>query len=260
MLKDIIEKLGYAFVPVENEDKIYKLFSDGTEYEPIDSNDFLYLGVYNANIKKDYAAAETFYKTSIEMGNVAAVTHLGLMYFHKYKNFEKAEMYFKKGWDLGDVAAINGIGLIYWMNDKKKSKIYFKEAISLGHATANYNLARVYDEIKNPNKAEYYYKIAHNKGVAQAAEQLIKLAEKQNRIEDILLFLYPNPNFIQCIPKLFYPILNKDKIYPILETFDPPSDIQVGPDFIKIMQDVIATRQQVLCSIAYNYKNYNKNI
>ena len=228
MLRQIIENFGYKYVEVdpESEEKILKLFSHNILYEPMNGDEFLYLGAYH-NIRKNSEQAEVCYEQSASLGNSHGLNNLAVIYETKYKDYEKAE-------------------------------IYYKKAVQLDNYSAMSNLAYFY-ELRRQDfvQAEIYYKMAfkHDKN------SLISFYTKQNRHEEAFLLAADacHEKLNTTLAQLKYPISeqNRDKIYAALETLEPSHGLKIGLDVFYIMQDVIGRKTKILCEIAYHYKKYN---
>lgn len=114
------------------------------------------------------------------------------------------------------------------------------------------------------DKAKFYYKQAHIRGNVYAIKYWIRLCTNLGHFEKAFLLTYENQkhleetNLLTALNKLMFPISdeNKDKIYSILETMTLPRGNMVNVDLIYIMQDVVSRKVQVMCDIAYYYKNH----
>ena len=264
MLREIIEKLGYIYVEVDptSEEKILRLFMEGVVYEPKTANEFLYLGVYHRN-KKNYIDSIVFYKGAVKLGNIDALGCIGKIY-EITRDHEKAESFYKKGIELGSVVCLNLLAVFCEnvLKDYDRAERYYKKGVKLGYSVSMFNLAHFYGSTrKNTNQSEIYYKMAVENDDIEAAFKLIDLYISSQQFETAFLFAYEKckERLNKTIAALKYPISkqNRDKIYSILETLKPSPDLTTGIDMFYIMQDLVSSKVQILCEIAYHYKKYN---
>ena len=209
MLENIIKKLKYTYVVVEegSYEKILNLFDKNILYEPLTSNEFLYLGLYYKNrheynvsydyfvkaykldnskatyelgvfydnIKKDYIKAKKYYIKASQLGNVKAMNNLAILYKDIEKDYIKAKEYYIKASELGSNNAMNNLGIFYKNIEKDydKAKECFIKAIELGNIYAINSLGVFYEIIeKNYVKAKEYYIKASELGNVRAMNNL----------------------------------------------------------------------------------------
>ena len=235
MLKEIIENYKYTYIPVEDfsYNKILNLFTKNEIFEPETSNEFLYLGLFYVNIKKDYNKAEEYYIKASDLGHVVAMNNLGYLYYNNKKDYNKA-------------------------------KEYYIKAASMGRPASMTNLAFLYENLhKDYDNAYYYYKLAFNKGQSHCFTRIINILKKQSKYEKAFLFAHKhneNGYVSAFLNKLPFPIQDKYKvkIYQIIETFDFDTQDKLSINVGKILQDTISIKYKTLCQISYHYKHFHQ--
>ena len=215
MLREIIEGLGYIYVKVasDSEKKIVQLFQSDVEYEPLNADEFLYLGVYHVlkgnlewaftyyekagelgNINgfynvgclytniRNYEKAKFYYEKAIELGHISSLVHLGDIYNDVWKVEDNAIYYYEKAADLGKLSAMFKLGTLYeTRGDYEKAIIYFEKAADQDHPESINNLGHLYEQIADYNNARFNYKRAADLGHMYAMNNLACLYKNIDR-------------------------------------------------------------------------------
>ena len=196
MLEEIIDKLNFKYVPVEENsyEKILNLFDKNILYEPLTSNEFLYLGVYY-KVNKNDSEAIKFYVKSAEMNNMHAMYNLG-NYYDKVKDYVKSKEYYIKASELGNTSAMINLGTDYYYKGKYvKAKEYYIKASELGNGRAMGNLGKYYETIeKDYNKAKEYYIKSLESGntliIGELARYYFDVEKNYDKVKECYLTLY----------------------------------------------------------------------
>lgn len=133
------------------------------------------LGIYYAQIEKNYEKAEHYYGMAIEKDYVKAMNNLGCHHIHVTKNYEKAEYYLTMGFEKNNIDAGYLLGVYHYRTTKDylKAKYYWEIIIEKGHVDALNNLGLYYYEvIKDNTKAKYYWDMAFEKGSSMVLNNL----------------------------------------------------------------------------------------
>ncbi len=116
-----------------------------------------------------YAKAFEYLSIAYQSNHAGAAYLIGHMLFNGMlgnrldTDLEEAFYYLNKAKDLGNVAAINKLGIMYLQGifpvqkDKKKAKNLFLEAAKKNYAYAFNNLGKIFEEEGDSNKAYFYY-------------------------------------------------------------------------------------------------------
>ena len=103
-----------------------------------------------ADAKKDYTRAIALYGVAAEMGHVAAMTALGLLYSGGrgvQPDLAEARKWLGKAAALGDAPAISGLGsLAGAAQNYAEARKWYEKAAALGNAEAMNNLGELYDD------------------------------------------------------------------------------------------------------------------
>ena len=156
-------------------DKIHNLFCHGVLFEPQNTIEYLYVGLYYKTVKQNYAKAKHYYLIAVDCGDSYAMYNLGAYYDNIKHNYTKAKNYYVMAINHGNTSAMNNLAFYYHYVKKKyaKAKHYYYMAIDHGHVNAMYNLARYYDDIQYKYiKAKQYYYMAIDHGHVNAMHNL----------------------------------------------------------------------------------------
>jgi TPR repeat protein len=165
-LKDLF-KVEYFESPINKfSKKIYNLFVNGIPYDPTDSDDLYYMGVYYQYIRKNYDLAIKYYFLASDNGDTNATNNLGVwyQYFNGKSDDNLAEKYYIMAVNKENTTAMYNLGFFYY-NKKKYDlmKKYLLMAIERGFSDAMYCLGRYYEQIeKNNDLAKKYYSMIYD--------------------------------------------------------------------------------------------------
>ena len=132
--------------------------------------------------KKDYKKCLQFLeKINVKSGHVyyaVGLTHSAL------KDFKGAEKYYLMAIDKGNDGAMNNLANLYIdENQPEKAEKDYLMAIDKGNGNAMYNLANLYKDQNQTKKAEEYYLMAIGKGDLRAMYNLANLYRDQKQSE-----------------------------------------------------------------------------
>ena len=155
----------------------------------------IYLKMGDLMYKTDKPASFYYYdKTaSHNVSNLKQFVRLGYMYLNGQgteKKPEKSKEYFEKGAVLGDAESICMIGYLFEKGlgvkkDIEKAIEHYNKAGKMGYMKAYNNLGTVYAQIKNMDKAEFYWELAAKSGNKTAIKNLIKFYRNRNNSEKV---------------------------------------------------------------------------
>lgn len=181
--KELEEFLNLKFMEGINYNYILKrLASDNNAYACYEIGMNEYNGYVMGKPRYD-VSYEYFYKASLS-NHPSACYMIGQMYIKKLigngedKELEIAYDYIKKAMDLGSVAAINTLGLMYLngihpiKKDIDKAIYYFEMACNYNYAYAFNNLGKIYEGKKDYKKAFNYYLESANLGESWACNKI----------------------------------------------------------------------------------------
>ena len=155
----------------------------------------IYLKMGDLMYKTDKPASFYYYdKTASQnVSNLKQFVRLGYMYLNGQgteKKPEKSKEYFEKGAVLGDAESICMIGYLFEKGlgvkkDIEKAIEHYNKAGKMGYMKAYNNLGTVYAQIKNMDKAEFYWELAAKSGNKTAIKNLIKFYRNRNNSEKV---------------------------------------------------------------------------
>ncbi len=107
------------------------------------------------------AEAIAYYEAWIKKGDVEAYNYLGNLYLDK-EEFQKAKEQYLKGAEKGSIESFYLLGSLHqtYFNATEDAIGYYKKAAEKGEYKSIYNLAVMYDNVAEYNKAEPWYKKA----------------------------------------------------------------------------------------------------
>lgn len=153
--------------------KLYDLFKNNILYEPIDCDDYNYLGYYYQYYSVDHTKAENCYLMAcdIEKNNIFVMKNLGYYYF-SIQNIEQGEKYYLMAFGSrseGDINAILALAYDYYDINREKAEKYLQQYSEIGleknPREVSFNLAKYYHYTKkNMDLAEKYYLVTIENG------------------------------------------------------------------------------------------------
>lgn len=181
--KELEEYLNLKFMEGINYNYILKrLANDNNAYACYEIGMNEYKGYVIGKPRYDISY-EYFYKAS-QSNHPSACYMIGQMYIKKLigngenKELEIAYDYIKKAMDLGSIAAINSLGLMYLngihpiKKNLDKAIYYFEIASNYNYAYAFNNLGKIYEEKKDYKQAFNYYLESANLGESWACNKI----------------------------------------------------------------------------------------
>jgi TPR repeat protein len=138
--------------------------------------------------EKDEKQAVYWYKKAASNGHLVAMHNLGLCYKNEKgveKNYNKAIRLFKKSAEGKDTDGMTMLGYCYSngigtkINKKNAFKLYQKAA-NLGNIIAQYNLALIYEDVKDIDQAIYWFEKSASQGNQKAQIRLDNLSNIKN--------------------------------------------------------------------------------
>ena len=155
----------------------------------------IYLKMGSKMYKTDKPASFYYYdKTaSHNVSDVKQFVRLGYMYLNGLgteKNPQKSKLNFEKGAVLGDAESICMIGYFYEKGlgvkkNTEKAIEHYSKAGKMGYMKAYNNLGTVYAQVKDMDKAEFYWELAAKSGNKTAIKNLIKFYKNRNNSEKV---------------------------------------------------------------------------
>src|ERR1700722_4951165 len=171
--------------------KLYDLFKHNILYDPIDADDYNYLGHYYQYYSDDHTKAENCYLMAhdIEKDNIFVMKNLGYYYFVYTQNFEQGEKYYLMAFSSGDINALLALACDYYHIDREKSEKYLQQYSEFGleknPREVSFNLAKYYQHINvNHEKAEKYYLMAIQNGHDNAIVEFANYYVSNKNYED----------------------------------------------------------------------------
>ena len=276
MLEGIIENLNLVYVEVDGAsyDKILGLFKNGVMFEPSTPREFFYLASYCEHVmdnkdvafrnycrsaelgetlamcklarfresKKDYDAAEIYYKKAFELGERYAMIGLAFLYKDIKKDYDMAEKYYKRAIAVGDTNAMNLLAGMY--RDIKKdcgqAEFYYKMSAKLGDVTGMHNLAWLYEHGENDyDQAELYYKKAAELGNRMSLWNLCVLYCDKKKNYTLAEF------YLKQIVQNDGPDIWPDAINMLFEIYADTSRFEEGFLLAHQYQDVISSKNMI---------------
>jgi len=203
----------------------YNLFIKDVIFEPNNTNDLYFLGMYYQYINKNYELMKKYYLQAIDKGNSVSMTGLGLHYMsievnndiankyflmaidkgnlnamvclgYKYsveKKYDLMKKYYLMAIDKGNTNAMNNLGYYYQFVEKNYdlTKKYYLQAIDKGNTTAMNNLGSYYEQVeKNYDLMKKYYLQAIDKGITTAMNNLGSYYEQAEKNYDLMKKYY----------------------------------------------------------------------
>lgn len=228
------------------------------------------LANFYVNCKIDYDKAEFYYLKTLISDKSSYYTSVGHFYSEIRKNYQLAIFYYKKAIskdkNKNSGVAMNNLAYIYEHNviDYEQAEVLYKKAIDLKSWVALENLALFYMKtVKMYDQAEIYLNKAITQGHQTCIPPLIELYYLMQKPEKAFLTAhkYNTEDVFTTLNKLTYPISDKNRteIYLILEKYKFPPNTKVSSDICLIMQDIGFQRQELLCRLAYYFKNHYVN-
>ncbi|PKK76715.1 kinase-like protein [Rhizophagus irregularis] len=138
--------------------------------------------------ERDEKQAVYWYKKAASNGHFVAMHNLGLCYKNEKgveRNYNKAIRLFKKSAEGKDTDGMTMLGYCYSngigtdINKQKAFKLYQKAA-NLGNIIAQYNLAIIYEDVKDIDQAIYWFEKSANQGNQKAQNKLESLLNTKN--------------------------------------------------------------------------------
>ncbi|GBB88263.1 hypothetical protein RclHR1_01480028 [Rhizophagus clarus] len=146
--------------------------------------------------EKDEKQAVYWYKKAASNGHLVSMHNLGLCYKNEKgveKDYNKAIRLFKKSAEGKDTDGMTMLGYCYSngigtdVNKKKAFKLYQKAA-GLGNIIAQYNLALIYEDVKDIDQAIYWFEKSAAQGNQKAQDRLKCLSNIKNVRNDDKIF------------------------------------------------------------------------
>ena len=190
--------------------------------------------------------------------------------YDKNQDYDKAVSYYKKTLDVncsGEVCF--ELADMYHSTEKYDDAIlYYEKAITYGYSFAIPILVNLYVE-QNKN-FERMKRLCQQAVTLRHSESILDLVESLHKIgrhEDAFLLCHEYQSIVgesvlhKLLNALTYPIspTNKIAIYNILETIKLPTNMQTNGHVFIIMQDVIWSRQELMCKLIYHLKKNSQN-
>ncbi len=225
----IAEKLGNSDALV-NIGNFYEFFTNPIDYDKAkefyekaarihnNSNAFVNLGLsYFQSTEKNINKAINYFIQAEKLGNIDAITYLGIIheielgdndkafqyyckaeklenfmamlilcnYYYENMNIFKAKEFIEKAAKIADYKQIMEVAEIYnlLLKDNVKAKEYYKKAIELGNYNAFIKIANIYLDEKNYSIAYEYYEKAIELGLDEALLDLSDFYEEGLGVE-----------------------------------------------------------------------------
>lgn len=213
-LIEILNKTHTNYIPnvLNNNqiEKIYQLFKNNVEFEPIDDYEHLYIGLYYKIIKNDNYGSKKYFFAAAEKGNDIAMLNVAL----------------NRAFDLSIVR----YGYIPIQSDAERRKEYYLMSIEKGNIDAIFYLGRFCDGRGDDKEAVKYYLMAVEKGDGRPLKELVR----EN------LFEYINDRYIffkLCVQYQNY--LKAEDIYKIIIKINTNKlSEQQKHEFIKLITEI----------------------
>jgi TPR repeat protein len=96
-LKKKFKEYGISYIPIEDTQlltKIYDLFQNNIIFEPVNGEEFRYIGSYYRCVKKDFMSAEKYYQLAVEHGDAYAMNSLAVYFDDIKEDHVNAKKYY----------------------------------------------------------------------------------------------------------------------------------------------------------------------
>lgn len=163
-LIDFLYKLGYVHIQIPNDHlkRIYDLFLSDILFEPMNSIEYGYVGIYY-EYKKNYDLMKKNYLIAINLGNVNSMVNLAYYYLEckinrkENQNDELIEKYYIMAVELGNTTAMLHLGVYHDYNrNYPKMEKYYLMAAENGNSYGYLNLGQHHVNNYNNDSAIYY--------------------------------------------------------------------------------------------------------
>lgn len=189
---------------------IKKLTKEGNSYASFEMGDLEYTGMMAGYPR--YIKAYEYFKVAAEKNHpranwlIAKMLLQGQIGSQTKEDYKKAYEYLTTAEELGSVAAINTIGLIYLNGLGKEKNIeaaikYFEKASENNYVYAYNNLGRIYEERKDYKKAYEYYLLSASLEESWASNKLGQWYRKGIYVEKDMKKAYEYYNQALEVPK-----------------------------------------------------------
>jgi TPR repeat protein len=188
-LIEYFKKIKFDYVKIKNDksiNKIYALFFDNQIFEPENSEEMNYLGVYY-EIIKNFPKMEKYYFMSMELGNSDAMNNFAYYYHKKLLNVKyrgepngRMLVCYLLAIEKGNSLAMYNLGHYYYytVGNYELARTYLLMAIEHGNSTAMIEMGNYYYYgyvTRNIELAEKYYMMAFYAGKRSVIDTLINI-------------------------------------------------------------------------------------
>lgn len=156
--------LGKIYLSRNNYNKAEKYLLEALDHKVKDVH--VELGKLYARIR-DYKKAKVYFESALENNEDGAFLEYGKWIQYKNRpNYEKAKDLLTKAIEVGDVEAYSYLGRLYHrkLNDKGKALEVYTDGINHGDASSAHQLAHIYADLKEYDKADELFLKANAMG------------------------------------------------------------------------------------------------